>query len=114
MRCWLPRLPEDEALCPASLLSRWCAARDARWGSAPEGPLFCVAVGRPLRPMSYASFRRAVADSLCDPGVGTHSLRKGGAKWWKERGLPEEVVQAQGAWASAETMRAFYTRFSDE
>ena len=30
------------------------------------------------------------------------------------KGLTDEVIQAQGGWASVEVMRSFYSRFTDD
>ena len=54
-----------------------------------------------------------LARHLNDAQVGSHSLRKGGAQWWKNAAsLPEELVQGQGGWSSIDVMRNFYTKFS--
>ena len=102
-------------LCPAALLDIWCAEWDSCWDTVGDGPLFFVTGGSFLKAMSYDSWRKAVALGLSNAsGVGTHSLRKGGALWWKSSGLvPDEVIQAQGGWSSPDVMRAFYTKFSD-
>ena len=64
--------------------------------------------------MNCDSFRRNLTQFFQTAAVGTHSLRKGGAHWYKTAcSLPEELVQAQGGWSAPETMRAFYARFSD-
>ena len=115
MLCWIPAEPRLGAACPAILLRAWLRSRKSMWDTAAESPFFCVTGAATPRPVSADSFRRSIA--ACFPGsaVGTHSLRKGGAHWWKVRcGLADEIVQAQGGWASAEVMRSFYARFSDQ
>jgi hypothetical protein len=50
-----------------------------------------------------------------EDSVGTHSLRKGGASWLKFHMMVlDDVVQAQGGWATAETMNKFYSTFPEE
>ena len=75
--------------------------------------LFCVTGAIALKPISADSFRRMLSRHVQDAQVGSHSLRKGGAQWWKNiASLPEELVQGQGGWASLDVMRNFYTKFS--
>jgi len=114
MACWLPVLAHLRDLCPCALLRKWCRQRDAVWTPAAGEPLFCVTGSHTARQVSYDSWRKAVRSHILGNDVGTHSFRKGGAHWWKcICGLSDEVVQAQGGWASADTMRAFYAKFSD-
>ena len=114
MVCHIPRIESHPAVCPCHLLRVWLAQRDARWGSNPDAPLFCATHLTEPRAVSCDSFRRSFAQFFQTAAVGTHSLRKGGAHWYKTVcHLPEELVQAQGGWSAPETMRAFYTRFSD-
>ena len=100
-------------LCPFLLLQRWCAMRDEKWGTVGEEPLFCVTSADAPKHISYDSWRKAVAGAAAS-NVGTHSLRKGGAHWLKiSCGVPDDVVQAQGGWASLDTMRFVYARYTD-
>jgi hypothetical protein len=109
MVCWIPRVPDLGDVCPFALLSRWLELWDRCFGDIPESPLFCV-TGRPgARAVSYDSWRKSLAAFFGDRSVGTHSLRKGGAQWFRnELGVREDVVQAQGGWASVEVMRRVY------
>ena len=77
------------------------------------GVFFCVTGAVEPRPVSADTFRRMLSRHLKDAQVGSHSLRKGGAQWWKNSAsLPEELVQGQGGWSSIDVMRNFYTKFS--
>ena len=109
---WVPELPALGHLCPAKLLRAWLRLR-AETRPQAEGFFFCVTGVAELRPVSADTFRRMLARHLNDAQVGSHSLRKGGAQWWKNTAsLPEELVQGQGGWSSIDVMRNFYTKFS--
>ena len=113
MLIWIPRLPQLGPLCPARLLQAWAARRAATWGQA-SGHFFCVTGAVVPRAVSADTFRRMLSRHVGDTAVGSHSLRKGGAMWWKcTAALPEALVQGQGGWSSLEVMRAFYTKYSD-
>jgi hypothetical protein len=109
MVCWIPRMPDLEHRCPHSIVCSWLTVWDRCFGDAAESPLFCV-TGRPgARPASYDCWRKALAAFFCDRSVGTHSLRKGGAQWFRNvLGVREDVVQSQGGWSSLEVMRRVY------
>ena len=114
MRCWLPKLGDIGGLCPHRLLVRWCHVRDLAWPGHLDGPLFCVAGKPTASQLSYDSWRKAVTIALGSGEAGTHSLRKGGARWLKLRcNVPDEIVQAQGGCSSASVMLRFYAKFSD-
>ena len=113
MLIWIPRLPQLGPLCPAELLRAWAARREAVWGQA-GGQFFCVTGAAAPRAVSADTFRRMLSRHVRDAAVGSHSLRKGGAMWWRHTAsLPESLVQGQGGWSSLEVMRAFYTKYSD-
>ena len=114
MRCWIPQLPSLGFCCPAQLLRNWCSHWDISWPNCTDGFLFCTTHTTQPKPMSADSWRKALALVITGPAVGSHSLPKGGARWWKFFcRLPDEVVQAQGGWSTPECMRAFYAKFSD-
>ena len=46
--------------------------------------------------------------------LSTHSLRKGGALWWKENGLEVEAIQWQGGWSCKTVMEQIYTKMRKE
>ena len=82
--------------------------------SSETGPLFCVSSSKEV---SYDSWRKALRCHFTDAAgtIGTHSLRKGGASWLKFHVMmSDDAVQAQGGWASAETMHKFYASFPEE
>ena len=41
--------------------------------------------------------------------TSTHSLRKGGARFYSAAEAPEQATQQQGGWRTTETMRTIYT-----
>ena len=113
MRCWIPRLPELGLCCPHYLLNNWCAHWDLNWKQAPDGFLFCTTHNNQPKAMSYDSWRKALQQNISGSHVGSHSLRKGGARWWRfDRQLPDDIVQSQGGWTTPDCMRAFYAKFS--
>jgi len=114
MTCWIPAMPQRGDLCPVRLLRRWWLLRRTTW---PEqgGMLFCVTGKREVRAQSYDSWRKSVATHFASSSVGTHSLRKGGAHWFRtQTDVPEDALQAQGGWADPETMRAIYAALTEE
>ena len=85
------------------------------WNARSAGPRFCVTVASDLRPLSYDNWRKTLSQHFHDKGIGTHSLRKGGTKWFSHVAkVPEDVVQAQGGWASKDVMQMVYSKLSDE
>ena len=62
-------------------------------------------------PVSSDNWRKHWTKKMSgDATVGTHSLRKGGAKWYRAAGdCPEDAVQVQGGWAPRETMQKIYS-----
>jgi integrase len=111
----VPRMPALGASCPVSLLKNWFD----RVGSAqilPERPLFFVTKGkRAGLAATDASIRcrldRLLVETVPDLAglrISTHSLRKGGASWWRAQGVSNDVVQAQGGWRTQSTMNQVY------
>lgn len=114
MNCFIPAIPQLGVCCPVRLLRDWQALRQSTWGGDPAACFFCVTGAFPAKATGDDTLRRALSAVCRDSTVGSHSLRKGGAHWWKTQGgVPEEVIQAQGGWSTPATMRAFYARFSD-
>jgi hypothetical protein len=108
--CWIPRLARLGPLCPHKLLSDWVALRSSTLGGD-VGPLFVVTGRSTCKPVSYDLFRKSVNGYFTETDVGSHSFRKGGARWYTHaRGVNPDLVQAQGGWLSASTMRAVYTQ----
>ena len=47
--------------------------------------------------------------------VASYSLRKGGASWFKfHTRLSDDIVQAQGGWATPDVMHRFHASYSDD
>ena len=113
MTCWIPSIPELGRLCPATLLRKWLCTH-ASLSSSDLSPLFCV-TSAPTKAMSYDSWRKTLAAHFQSSDVGTHSLRKGGAHWYKHvAGASPDTVQSQGGWSSAAVMNDVYTNLSAE
>ena len=111
----VPKMPALGASCPVGLMGNWFD----RVGSAqilPERPLFFVTKGkRAGLAATDASIRcrldRLLAEVVPDLAglrISTHSLRKGGASWWRAQGVSSDIVQAQGGWRSQTTMNQVY------
>ena len=113
MTCWIPSIPQRGELCPVRLLQRWCLLRGKTWPGQ-EGALFCVTGKKEIRAQSYDSWRKRVAAHFASSAIGTHSLRKGGAHWFRNTAkIPDDVTQAQGGWADPKTMRAVYSALTE-
>ena len=55
-----------------------------------------------------------MAAPFASSAIGTHSLRKGGAHWFRNTAkIPDDVTQAQGGWADPKTMRAVYSALTE-
>jgi hypothetical protein len=113
MICWVPFLKELGRLCPAGLLRQWCTEQEIRTNSV-DDPLFCV-ITSPQKAISYDYWRKTVVQTLKCVEVGTHSLRKGGAHWYKHvAGANPDSIQTQGGWSTPAVMEGVYTRLSPE
>ena len=114
MSCRAPKLPAWSRLCPYVILSSWVRIWDRAWGPQHvESPFFFLArKTTPVAP-SYDSFRKVLRTAAPNPEIGTHSLRKGGAWWYKHVALvPPEVIQSQGGWKSSTSMESSYVAFT--
>jgi hypothetical protein len=111
--CWIPRLTIFGDLCPVALLERWVATWRVRWTTLTAGSLFSVTSSSDPRPISYESWRKVLAAALPGSSWGSHSLRKGGALWYRDVGLPEDIIQSQGGWSSRAVMEQVYTVYPE-
>ena len=67
------------------------------------------------KPGSYDSWRKALGKHFRSSEVGSHSFRKGRARWLKlVAKFPEDVVQSQGGLCSTEVMRRIYTKVTED
>ena len=115
MICLIPSIPILKECSPAQILHSWLETRVhfAR-SSHSSQPLFCTVSGSPKtigNQVSADSFRKALS-SIFQGNTSTHSLRKGGAKFFASSNTPEQATMAQGGWRTSETMRAIYTNLS--
>ena len=114
MKAFIPGIPRWGRLCPKALVSSWLHRWHAVAGSrGAELPLFFLLGKDDLAPLTYDVFRRSLK-TLGDKGLGTHSLRKGGASWHKHVAkAPEKATQAQGGWAQKDCMEKCYLTVSE-
>jgi integrase len=114
MHCIIPKIPNLGNYCPASMLDKWTQAWDAKWGreGKNDGPLFYVTGKTVCKQVSTDSWRKIwKSHTGGDAQVSTHSLRKGGAKWYKFAAkLSDDAIQIQGGWADRNTMLQIYAR----
>ena len=114
MACWLPKIASLRPTIYSTV--GWFIVRLI--GPNPNRVhFFGCPVQRTSRLSVYDSWRKALSAHFVDAAgaSGTHSLRKGGATWLKFHAMmPEDVVRAQGGWASAEVMQKFYASFPEE
>ena len=89
-------------LCPVALFRRMIFLIPA----ASHKPLFMVFINGRLAPFSKQSFLvhfRSLLERAGVPhptGFSCHSFRRGGASWAFRMGIPGEVIQVYGDWAS--------------
>ena len=112
MHCVIPAV---ESLCinsPSRLLAKWIECRNNFTKSmSNEEPLFCTVAGTPNKignALSPDSFRKALS-TIFSGSTSTHSLRKGGARFYAAAETPEQATKVQGGWRTAEIMKAIYT-----
>ena len=114
-RCHVPQIPSLGEACPVKLLQGWLKTRTRMWPECHAGPVFCVTTAKVARHISADTTRKSLAAFFRSSSTGSHSLRKGGAHWWKVHGkVPEQLIQAQGGWSSPDVMRAVYARFDEQ
>ena len=115
MVCIIQNIPNLNECSPAYLLHSWLQARvHFAKSSQLTQPLFCTVTGSPKtigNKVSADSFRKALS-SIFQGNTSTHSLRKGGAKFYASSDAPEQATMAQGGWRTSETMRSIYTSLS--
>ena len=92
----------DSLLCPVAIFRRMVQLTPA----APSQPLFVTFSGGQLAPLSKISFLAHFRSLLVRAGVSSpsafscHSFRRGGASWAFRVGVPGEIIQIYGDWAS--------------
>ena len=101
---------------PASILSQWLVAREdfTKKKKGKHEPLFCTVAGTQKNignRVSADSLRKAIYANF--PGnTATHSLRKGGARFYASSEAPEQATHDQGGWRTSETMKQICTALS--
>jgi len=91
----------DSPLCAASLMKRHLS--DAPAG--PDSPLFLVRRGSRLVPLSYPPLLKFLKRLIVGIGMnperaGVHSMRRAGAAFFHQSGIPLEDIRQVGDWAS--------------
>ena len=111
MTCVIPTIQSMSQFCPCRMLKNWVAVWDAKWAplSVADGPLFYVTGKKVCMPVSGDSWRKIWRKGK-GGDVSTHSLRKGGAKFFRAQGYDDGTIQIQGGWASQSVMRQVYAR----
>lgn len=97
----LPHIP-GSPYCPSSALL--LATSFLPPAQAPR-PLFCYRSTLGLRPLTHSEFVKALRKCIDRLGIdshqySSHSLRRGGASFALNCGLPSELIKMQGDWAS--------------
>lgn len=91
----------SHALCPVHALRDFFDTCQAPASS----PAFVLPTATGLRSISYSSFTKHLKDLLRLAGLkpdnySGHSFRRGGATYASSLGIPHELIQLQGDWAS--------------
>ena len=91
----------SHALCPVHALRDFFDTCPAPASS----PAFVLPTATGLRSISYSSFTKHLKDLLRLAGLNPdnysgHSFRRGGATYASSLGIPHELIQLQGDWAS--------------
>ena len=112
MHCVIPSILSLGQNSPAVILKDWidCKSKFEKSVSKEE-PLFCTtawAANKVGNPLSSYSFRKALG-SVFTGNTSTHSLRKGGARFYAGADSPEQATRDQGGWRTTETMKEIYT-----
>lgn len=99
--CPLPLL-QSHPLCPVSAVARLLLLAPSLPGSA---PLFAYPTPHGLALLSQSKFTARLRQCLSQIGLPVdkfsgHSLRRGGASWLWEAGMPSDYIQMIGDWKS--------------
>lgn len=116
--CLIPPVPDLGTACPYKLIKAWWERRkcDQLFEAL---PFVCITKGKRMGfKVSDAALRQRMDQILIDQGISksisTHSLRKGGATWWKSQGLSSDNIQHQGGWVEPSTMEKVYIVSTEE
>ena len=98
----LPALPGNSTLCPVTAVVRLLSLCPSLPATA---PLFCYPTPDGLvmltQPMMELRLRTHIAGAgLQSANYGTHSLRRGGASWAFQSGMPAKLIKVFGGWGS--------------
>ncbi|XP_033729484.1 uncharacterized protein LOC117318630 [Pecten maximus] len=88
-------------LCPLHAFVRMTDLNPAR----PRAPAFLKTTGKKIVPFCYPQFQQRLRELIHSVGLdaasfSSHSFRRGGATWAFSLGIPGELIQVQGDWAS--------------
>tara|TARA_B100000780_G_C21093677_1_gene440898 strand:+ start:153 stop:1682 length:1530 start_codon:yes stop_codon:yes gene_type:complete len=117
MVCVIPSIPALGSNSPALILDKWMQIReDFMKTKNPDEPLFLTITGTKKtigNRVSADSFRKAVTNKFSG-NTATHSLRKGGARFYAKAQAPEQATRDQGGWRTSETMKEIYTALTKD
>ena len=117
MHCVIPSVASLGDSSPTTVLSKWLDCRaDFINNDNIDEPLFCTVAGTSSRigkAVSADSFRKAFG-AVCSGNTSTHSLRKGGARFYAAAEAPEQATREQRGWRSSETMKRIYTSLTPD
>ena len=96
----LPKIP-GSVLCPVAAFDRMCRLVPAQGSS----PLFILPPSYGSVPIVYSTFQKVLRACVSSIGLSphsfsSHSFRRGGASFAFGLGVPGEMIQSQGDWAS--------------
>lgn len=96
----IPVIPfDDEDINAVS----WFTNMIDRIPAPPDAPAFAIPTKHGIRPLTYDQLRRCLrkwtqAADLNSEKYTCHCLRRGGASWLDEQGVPESVIAVIGDW----------------
>lgn len=119
MSCFIEEQPRAR-FCPVKVISSWMETGTKRYKNEKGLPLFFVTKGaRAGQQMSDQTLRSGLAKWIFKAKgaksiYSTHSLRKGGASFYIERGVDPRHVMKQGGWQSLQCMERIYVHLEDK
>ena len=96
----LPSIP-GSPLCPVSAILQYFALVP----DPASAPFFCILRGGGLRPITHAIFTNSIKALTSKIGLrpsdfSPHNIRRGGATFAFQAGVPERLIQQHGDWRS--------------
>lgn len=112
---YIKAMPEKKQLCPVEIMKDWMDSR----GGLDEEPVFVMTKGKNVGKICpentlRSSLARYFVDSPMAEVISTHSLRKGGATFYRQLGYDLDTIQMQGGWKTQDVMKSTYTALTNE